>query len=431
MTTTTVVGAEIVDQQGRRRQDVMIDDESGLIVDVGTELRADETIDGSSCWLCPGFIDLQVHLRQPGFETAGTIESGSRAAVLGGYTAVIAAPDTEPCTDNAAVVSEVLALAKGAMCDVVPAAALTVGRAGTELAPYLELAELGVRLFTDSARSVLDPVVARRAIDYLSGVGESLGVRLVAAQRGGHELAASGVMNEGEWSSRLGLAGQPAAAEELAVGRDLALARLTGTALHLQQVSTAGAVELIRAAKAAKTPVTAEVSPNHLVLTDADLSGYDTNRKLDPPLRTRADVDALRAAVVDGTIDAITTDHAPWAVDAKERPFDGAPFGAIGLETALAVLLTETDLSIEQLLPALSWQPAAIAGLAGRHGGPIEKGRPANLTVVDPHATWTVEPARLGGYATNSPFLGRQLQGQVRHTVVHGEPVVVDGKALR
>ncbi|MEM8923643.1 MAG: amidohydrolase family protein, partial [Actinomycetota bacterium] len=235
----------------------------------------------------------------------------------------------------------------------------------------------------------------------------------------------------GEWSARLGLAGRPAVAEELAVGREIALARLTGASIHLQQVSTAGAVALIRAAKAEAVPVTAEVSPHHLVLTEAVLAGFDPTTKLDPPLRTEADVVALRAAVADGTIDAIATAHAPHTVDAVERPFDAAPFGAIGLETALAALLTESGLGLEQLLPALSWQPASIAGIADRHGTEIAEGSPANLTVVDPDATWTVEPARFGGYAANSPLTGRELRGRVRHTVRSGEPVVVDGEAIR
>lgn len=431
MTTTLFTGGEIIDQSGRQRRDVVVDDESGHISAVGEDLTADRVLDIEGCWLCPGFVDLHVHLRQPGFEAAGTVESGSRAAALGGYTAIVAAADTDPCTDSAAVVSEVLALAKSAHCEVVPGAALTVGREGTQLAPYRELVELGVRLFSDSDRSVENPLIVRRALEYLTGVGRAAGLKLVAAQRGHHRLGDGGVMNEGEWSSRLGLPGRPSAGEELAITRDLTLARLTGAAVHLQQVSTEGAVKLIRAAKAENVPVTAEVSPQHLVLTEAALAGFDTNLKVDPPLRTQRDVAALRAGVIDGTIDVIATDHAPTTIDAKERPFDQAPFGVLGLETALGVLLTETELTIDQLLPALTWQPAAIAGLRDRQGGRIETGRSANVAVIDPAATWTVETSGLGGYATNSPFLGRELTGRIRHTVFRGEPVVVDAEAVR
>ncbi|MDH3682130.1 MAG: dihydroorotase [Acidimicrobiia bacterium] len=433
MTITVVAGGRIIDQRGQRPGDVVVDDATGLVVEVaapGTAANGPGTsvLDAVGCLVCPGFVDLNAHLRQPGNEGAETVETAARAAALGGYTAIVAMPDTDPCTDNAAVVSEILALAKSAACDVVPAAALSANRDGTALAPLGELLDAGVRLFSDADRSIQDPALLRRAMEYLGGVAESAAVTAVVADRPEiRGLAAGGVMHEGDVSARLGLPGRPAVAEELAVVRDLALARLTGTPLHLQQITTATAVALVRAAKAEGQAVTAEVSPHHLVLDESACAAYDPNVKTRPPLRTEADVVALRAGLLEGTIDAVATDHSPWAVDTKEQPFDQAPFGVIGLETAVAVLLTELDATLEQLLPALSWQPAAIASLEDRQGGPIEVGRPASLTVFDPDLAWTVEPGRMASRSVNTPFAGRTLTGRARHTIVGGRPTVIAG----
>ncbi|MDH5291689.1 MAG: amidohydrolase family protein, partial [Acidimicrobiia bacterium] len=296
---------------------------------------------------------------------------------------------------------------------------------------------LGVRLFTDAPRCVQDGAVVRRALEYAAGVADATGAPLVVAQRcRADDLAGRSVMHEGRWSARLGLPGQPALAEELIVTREIALSRLTGGRVHLQQLSTAGSVALVRAAKAEGLRVTADVAPAHLVLTDADCAGFDPNLKLDPPLRTAADVAALRAGVADGTIDAVATGHRPCPPDAKELPFDQAPAGSIGLETALAVLLTAAtdgvgEWALGAILAALSWQPAAVADLRDRHGGPIEPGRAANLAVVDPAACWRFEAVSSASRATNSCFDGRRLTGRVRHTVVAGEPVVMDGEAQR
>jgi len=239
-------------------------------------------------------------------------------------------------------------------------------------------------------------------------------------------------MHEGDWSSRLGIPGSPAAAEEIMARRDVMLAGLVaGARLHLLHISTAGSAAIVREAKAAGVMVTAEVTPHHLALTDESLATYDTVFKVNPPLRTASDVDALRRAVADGTVDAIATDHAPHAQEEKEAPFDEAPPGMLGLETALAVALTELDLPIEGVLGLLSWQPAVIARLDGEHGGPVSEGRPANLCVVDPDATWVVDAGRLASRSRNTPFAGRTLKGRVRHTVLAGEPVVVDGECLR
>jgi len=283
-----------------------------------------------------------------------------------------------------------------------------------------------VQLFTDDGRGVQDARLMRRALEYASDLD------VVLAQHCEDEaIAQGGVMHEGEWSSRLGLPGQPAEAEELMVQRDLALARLTGARIHFQHLSTARSVELVRAARAAEIAVSAEATTHHFTLTHASCAGFDPVFKVHPPLRTAADVDGVRAGLADGTVDAIATDHAPHAPHLKELPFDQAPPGMLGLETALALALTELDLPIERILALLSWQPAAIAGLSDLHGGPIEPGRPAHLCVIDPAHEWVVEPAALASRARNTPYAGRRLRGKVRHTLQGGEVVVRDGEALR
>ena len=424
MAELVIKGATVVDERGTRRADVAVED--GRIVGVGPDLDGGEVLDAGGCVLAPGLVDLHAHLRQPGHEEAETVETGSRAAALGGYTAVVAMPNTTPAIDSAAMVHEVLDLGRGALCDVRVAGAMTIGREGEKLAPLAEMAALGVQLFTDDGRGVQDARLMRRALEYASDLD------VVLAQHCEDEaIAQGGVMHEGEWSSRLGLPGQPAEAEELMVQRDLALARLTGARIHFQHLSTARSVELVRAARAAGIAVTAEATTHHFTLTHASCAGYDPVFKVHPPLRTAADVEGVRAGLADGALDAIATDHAPHAPHLKELPFDQAPPGMLGLETALALALTELDLPIERVLALLSWQPAAIAGLSDVHGGPIEPGRPAHLCVIDPAHEWVVEPAALASRARNTPYAGRRLRGKVRHTLLGGELVVRDGEALR
>jgi dihydroorotase len=283
-----------------------------------------------------------------------------------------------------------------------------------------------VRIFTDDGMGVQDAGLMRRALEYASALGV-----ILAQHCEDMSLAGGGHMHEGEWSSRLGIPGIPAEAEELMVMRDLALCRLTGSPVHFLHLSTAASVAMVRGAKASGLPVTAEVAPHHFTLTDAEVASYDTVFKVNPPLRTRSDVAALKAALADGTVDAIATDHAPHPKEAKEAPFDQAPPGMLGLETALALALTELDLPLERILALLSWQPARIAGLEGVHGGPIVEGAPANLCVIDPDAQWVVEPAALASRSRNTPYAGRKLTGRVRHTICFGEPVVVEGEAQR
>jgi dihydroorotase len=418
-------GGTVVDATGSRRADVAVRD--GVVVAVGEGLSGDRELDAGGCIVGPGLVDLHAHLREPGREEAETVETGSRAAARGGFTAVVAMPNTTPAIDSAAVVREVQALGRDAICAVHPSAALTVGRAGEQLTPMAELADLGVRLFTDDGNGVQDDRLMRRAMEYATGLPHDV----VLAQHCEVEtLAEGGHMHEGSWSSRLGIPGIPAAAEEVMVARDLALARLTGARVHFQHMSTAGSVELIRQAKAAGTRCTAEVAPHHLTLTDAEVASFDAVFKVNPPLREQADVDAVRAGLVDGTLDAVATDHAPHTQEDKEKPFDSAPPGMLGLEYALAVVLTEVGLPVEEALAVLSWKPATIVGL-GDHGGPIEEGRPANLCVIDPIAEWTVDPADSASRSRNNPYAGRKLTGRVRHTVYAGEPVVIDGEAQR
>ncbi len=422
-------GATVLDSTGERTAELAIAAD-GTIAAIGEHLEAAEVLDCTGCTIAPGLVDLHTHLREPGREDAETIESGARAAALGGFTAVVAMPNTEPAIDNAGMVREVLALGEGVLVDVLPSGAITVGRAGERLAPMAEMAALGVRLFTDDGSGVQDDGLMRRALEYAGGITVPGGVTLAqhceieALMRGGH-------MHEGAWSSRLGLPGIPAEAEELMVQRDIALAQRTGVGVHFQHLSTEGSVALVREAKARGIRVTAEATPHHCVLTDELVAGYDPTFKVNPPLRTERDTAAVRGGLADGTIDAMATDHAPHTQESKELPFDQAPPGMLGLEVALAVAITDAELDLATALAVLSWQPAVIARLADRHGGPLQAGRPANLVVIDPNATWTVDAARSASRSRNNPWHGRPLRGQVRHTLLRGEVVVHDGEAQR
>ena len=432
MTTTVIKGGRILDQTGERSGDVAVDASTGRITDVGPDLSADRIIDAAGCLITPGFVDLHVHMREPGNEAAETVETASRAAAKGGFTAVVAMPNTDPCMDDPAVINQVIELGRTALCTVKPSAAISMGRAGEQLTPMGELAALGVRMFTDDGTGVQDDLFMRRALEYAGSLNTDDGTPIVVSQH--CEVAAlslGGVMHEGEWSSRLGLGGQPSEAEELMVMRDIALSRLTNVRVHFQHLSTAGSVAMVRAAKAGGLPVTAEATPHHFTLTDSCCAGYDANFKVHPPLRTAADVEAIKAGLRDGTIDAIATDHAPHTPDSKDRPFDEAPPGMLGLETALAVAMAELDLELVDLLPMLSWQPAAIGGLSDTHGLPVEAGNPANLAVIDPAHRWTVSGRDMASKANNTPFEGRELVGRVRHTIHNGEVVVENGETTR
>ena len=422
-----ITGARIIDPNGERRADVRVEGDS--IAEVGelAPTDGDDVVDAAGLVVSPGFVDLHVHLREPGREEAETIETGSRAAALGGFTAVVAMPNTDPTQDSVEVVDFVRRQGRRAgLCDVWPAGSITIGRAGETLAPFAELAAAGVVIFTDDGNGVQDPLLMRRALEYADGLGITLAQHCEVER-----LTGGAVMHEGDCCSRLGLPGWPAIAEELMLHRDIELVRLTGVGMHFLHLSTAGSVELVRRAKADGLPVTAEATPHHFSLTDERLESFDALYKVNPPLRTSADIAAIRAGLADGTIDAIATDHAPHAPDTKERPLDEAPPGMLGLETALGVSLASLDMPLAEVLAALSWRPAAIAGIGDRHGRPVEPGEPANLTIVDPDAEWEVVPARLASKSRNTPYVGVPLRGRVRHTIFEGTPVVVDGVAVR
>ncbi|HAM02843.1 MAG TPA: dihydroorotase, partial [Acidimicrobiaceae bacterium] len=345
-----------------------------------------------------------------------------------------AMPNTDPPVDCAAVAGEVLSLGSSALCRVAVAGAITVGRAGECLAPMGELAALGVRVFTDDGAGVQDAGVMRRALEYARGLGVTLAQHCELSS-----LAGGGLMHEGAWSSRLGVPGVPAEAEELMVARDIALVRLTGARVHLLHLSSAGSASLVAQAKAEGLAVTAEVTPHHLTLTDAELESYDPLYKVNPPLRGTADVSALRAGCAAGTIDAVASDHAPHPPESKETTLEAAAPGMLGLETALAVtmdaLTDGTGMSAGEVLALMSWRPARLAGMAaqdgGDQGGPVGPGSPANLCVFDPAAQWEVDSAKLASRSRNTPWAGRTLRGRVRHTIYRGEPVVIDGVPQR
>jgi len=450
--TLVIRGGRLIDGTGTKVADVAVADGKVVAVEEGLAVPSGATVlDAGGCWVTPGFVDLHAHLRQPGREEAETVETGTRAAALGGYTAVVAMPNTEPAIDDAGTAREVLELGRHALSEVAVAGAVTVGRSGERLAPMGELAALGVRLFTDDGAGVQDGGLFRRALDYARDLGVTL-----AEHCEDDDLAAGGVMHEGVWSSRLGLPGTPSAAEEVMAARDIALVRLTGGRLHLLHLSTAGSAELVRRAKAEGLPVTAEVAPHHLALTDELVAGYDPVYRVSPPLRPAADVAACCEAVRDGTFDAVATDHAPHPPEAKDVPFAEAAPGMLGLETAFAVAFTELHgpaeegwvadtpggdrLAPRRFFEVFSWGPAAIAGLGpadprpggqSAQGGPIQPGAAANLCVVDPRATWTVDPGRLASRSRNTPYEGRTLTGRARHTIARGEPVVIAGEAQR
>ena len=432
-------GGELIAATGRRRADLLVVD--GVIAAVGSGLDAPLgaiELDASGCWVGPGLVDLHTHLREPGGEEAETVDSGSWAAVAGGYTAVVAMPNTLPAADCAAVVAQVMTLGRATPIDVLPAGAITVGREGERLAPMAEMAALGVTIFTDDGMGVQDAGLMRRAMEY----GRGLGVTL-AEHCEDESLAGGGCMNESALSARLGLTGRPALAEEAMVARDLLLAEATGCRLHLLHLSTARSVELLVAARARGVEASAEVAPHHLTLTEELCAGFDTVYKVHPPLRTPADVVALRSALSDGRLDAVATDHAPHAPQAKDRPFDDAAPGMLGLETAIALTIEALggpEADPGRVFEVLSRRPAAIARLdAGStlpdglsaQGASLEPGEAANLCVLDPAARPVVDPAALQSRSSNTPYAGRTLQGEVRHTVAKGRAVKLDGELRR
>ncbi len=422
--------------------DLLLSD--GLITEVGTGLSAGgaQILDGAGLVALPGLVDLHAHLREPGREDAETVRTGTAAAALGGFTAIHAMANTEPVADTAGVVEQVWRLGNQAgLCDVRPVGAVTAGLAGVKLAELGAMADSAarVRVFSDDGRCVSDAVLMRRALEYVKAFG---GVIAQHAQE--PRLTEGAQVNEGEVSGRIGLAGWPAVAEEAVIARDCLLAAHVGSALHVCHVSTAGSVEIIRWAKAKGWHVTAEVTPHHLMLTDELAVSYDPVYKVNPPLRTAADVAALRAGLADGTIDCVATDHAPHPVEDKEAEWQAAAFGMTGLETALRVVqaaMVETGmLDWAGVADRMSVRPAVIGRLDGSvtsgagaplHGRPLAPGSPANLVLYDPLARSVIDPAQHASRSRNTPFAGMELPGQVVATFLRGEPTVLDGKLAR
>lgn len=406
--------------------------QNGVIAAKGRQIEAAaaRVIDASGLVVCPGFIDLHCHLRQPGFEEKETIATGTAAAAAGGFTAVCCMANTRPPLDSAATVEYVrrTAIASGRV-RVYPLGAVSKALAGRELAELAELAEAGVVAFSDDGSPVAEGGLMRSALEYSLALD-----RPVVQHAEDPALSRGGVMHEGAVSARLGLPGQPAEAEAVMVARDLSLAQLIGARLHVAHVSSAAAVDLIRRAKRAGVNVTAEVTPHHLTLTHdlvgghwwsatASLPPYDTRTKVNPPLRTAADQAALLEGLLDGTIDAVATDHAPHASVDKDCEYIAAAFGISGLETALGSLLSLVGsgrLNLVTLIAKLSTEPARVFGLPG---GTLQEGAPADVTVFDPDREWVVDPGRFFSKGKNTPLAGVFLRGQVATTIVGGEVV--------
>jgi len=420
-----IKGATVVNRESQQVADVKI--ENGFVVEVAKNLKGDLQLDASGCIVSSGFVDLHAHLREPGKEEAETIETGSRAGALGGYTALVAMPNTDPPQDSVAVIDFVREQGKRAgLVDVVPSGCITLGRQGESLAPMAELSLAGVTLFTDDGNGVQDAALMRRALEYARGLGVTLAQHCEVT-----ELTKGAVMNECSCCTDLGLPGWPAIAEELMVFRDIELVRITGASMHFLHLSTKRSVELVRAAKRDGLPITAEVTPHHLSLTQELLASYDSVYKVNPPLRSAEDIRALKDGLRDGTIDAIATDHAPHPRRDKEMSLDLAPPGMLGLETALGVVLAEGMCEIRDVVALMSWNPAKIARIGSTHGLDVAAGANANLCVFDPELTWSVDPDRLASKSTNTPYAGKTLRGRVRHTIFKGTATVIDGQAQK
>jgi dihydroorotase len=429
VTTLAIRGGRVIDPANGvdTVADVLIAD--GHISAVGPNAGKDacETIDAGGLVVCPGFVDIHTHLREPGFEHKETIATGTLAAARGGFTTVCAMPNTEPPIDSAGMIEFILrTTSQQGVVRVLPLACVTRGRAGKELADLAELAQAGAVAFSDDGAPVADAHLMRRALEY----ADMLGAPIIDHCED-PALTADGVMHEGWVSTRLGLLGVPAAAEETMVARDIALAEATGSHVHIAHVSTAGSVEMIRQAKARGVPVTAEVTPHHLTLTHDAIVGtgeapgglaYDTNAKVNPPLRTPADVSACVNALRDGTIDCIATDHAPHAIQDKLCEFDAAAFGISGLETALALVLS--TLPLEEAIRALTIGPVRTLRLDRRLEGigTLSPGAPGDLAIIDPEEEWTVEPETFASKGKNTPLAGHPLRGRVIATVYGGNP---------
>jgi dihydroorotase len=403
--------------------------EQGVITLCAKEVPSDfspqEEIDAEGMWVVPGLMDMHVHLREPGREDKETIETGTQAACAGGFTSIACMPNTNPVLDEESKIRYVVQRAQDSVCRVYPIGSITKGLLGEELSPFGEMVRAGARAVSDDGRSVRMANIMKNALNY----SKSFRIPVIChcedtdLTRGGH-------MNEGAMSTLLGVWGMPSIAEEVIVARDIMLASYTGARVHIAHVSTAGSVRLVRDAKKLGVLVTCETCPHYIALTDDDLMTYDTNRKMNPPLRTQADREAILLGLADGTIDVIASDHAPHVSEDKDVEFDAAAFGVVGLETSLAVIMTyliEKEILLpSELVEKMSLFPNRILGLAG---GTLSKGSVANITIIDPSARWTVDPRNFYSKGRNTPFEGFNLRGCARYTILSGN-IVYERKGL-
>lgn len=421
-----IKGGRVIDpSQGLDdKLDILVAD--GRIAEIGKKLSAArdaEVIDAKGMFVTPGLIDMHVHLRDPGLEYKEDIVTGTRAAAAGGFTSVACMPNTKPVNDNKAVASYIIAKARaeGAV-NVFPVGAITQGSKGENLSEMGDLKEAGCVAVSDDGRPVTNPELMRRALEYAKGMGI-----LLISHAEDLGLAADGQMNDGFTATELGLKGIPWVAEDAATARDVFLAEFTDSPIHIAHVSTRGAVQIVRDAKARGVKVSCETSPHYFTLTEDAVRGYDTNAKMNPPLRTADDVEAIKAGLADGTIDAIATDHAPHHLDEKDLEFTLAFNGIIGLETSLPLSLVLVDakvLDLNALVAAMSTNPARILGI---ERGTLAQGAVADITVIDPDAVWTVEAEKLASKSKNSPFLGKEMKGRAAYTIVGGKVVYKAG----
>ena len=400
------------------KKDVLIEDSK--IARIGQRLNGDDVIDAKGCVVCPGLVDIHVHFREPGYESKETIASGSRAAAHGGFTSVVPMPNTNPPIDNAGMVEFVIRRARETACiKIWPSACATKERAGKEMTEMAELRDVGVVAVTDDGSDIASSWVARHVLEYAAMCGLTYLAHCEDAS-----LVEGGAMNEGFISTKLGLPGMPKAMEEIMIDRNLRLAALTGAKIHIQHVTSAEGIEIIRRAKARGVRVTCETAPHYWMLTDEAVTTFSTNAKMNPPLREAEDVAAVRAAIADGTIDCIATDHAPHTVTEKDVEFQIAPFGIIGLETSLALAITGLVepgvVSLERAIALMTRAPASILHLPV---GTLREGGPADVTVIDPKAEWTVDPERFASLSRNTPFAGSKLRGLVKATICDGRVV--------
>ncbi|MCR4337818.1 MAG: dihydroorotase [Candidatus Omnitrophica bacterium] len=417
----TIVNA---DQMAKKPQDILLD--GGKIVQIASSIDSDgkKVFDAKGKLVLPGLIDLHVHLRQPGREDKETIETGSRAAAKGGFTTIMCMPNTTPVVDNAQIVDSIIKEAQRVgLTRVIPVGAITKGQNGQELTDMFELKEAGCLALSDDGKCVANSQVMRLALEY----AKMAGVLLIQHCQD-HCLTRGGVMNEGYYSTLLGMRGDPGVAETVIVGRDIELANYLGTRVHFAHMSLRRSVELIRFAKSQGIAVTAEVCPHHFTLTDEATKDFDPNTKMNPPLRTNEDVEALKEGLQDGTIDCIVTDHAPHTQEDKEVGFEGAPFGIIGLETSVGLTITELVdrkiLSFPQMVEKMSTAPARITGLSSK--GVIAEKYDADLTIIDPDEEWVFEKESIVSKSKNSPFIGRKFKGRVKATIFEGRVVYQD-----